>query len=161
MNWTMLGAIGEVVGAAAVVASLLYVGRQVRHAARLATVEGVESLTALQVEWARSIVEDADLAALLFRVQFGGATRSEFADAERMRIGYLYWTLHVMQASLFERLRGGLIPRSDYDAFVLKGGGLVAAPYHAEIWPLIRDSLPRQYREDTERNWPALAPPSD
>ena len=35
MNWTMIGALGEMIGAIAVVASLLYVGRQVSHNAAL------------------------------------------------------------------------------------------------------------------------------
>jgi len=161
MNWTMLGAVGELVGAIAVVASLLYVGRQVRHSARLATVEGVESFTALQVEWARSIIEDPELAALVFRVQYGEATRSDFSDAERTRLGYLYWTIHVMQASHFQRFRGGLIERSDYDAFALKSVGLLGVPYHLEVWPFVRESLPVAYREDIERQWPASPASAD
>ena len=52
MNWTMVGALGEFFGAIAVVASLLYVGHQVRQNNRIASAEAYRDVT---LSWARML----------------------------------------------------------------------------------------------------------
>jgi hypothetical protein len=52
MNWTMVGALREFFGAFAVVASLLYVGHQVRQNNRLASAEAYRDVT---LSWARML----------------------------------------------------------------------------------------------------------
>ena len=50
MNWTMVGALGEMAGAIAVVASLFYVGHQVRQNNRIARAEACRDVT---LSWAK------------------------------------------------------------------------------------------------------------
>jgi hypothetical protein len=57
MNWTMVGALGELFGALAVVASLLYVGHQVRQNNRIARAEAFRDVT---LSWARMLHRWAD-----------------------------------------------------------------------------------------------------
>lgn len=48
MNWTMLGAVGEILGAIAVVLSLVYLARQVRDGALEQARAGLRSIGRLQ-----------------------------------------------------------------------------------------------------------------
>jgi hypothetical protein len=57
MSWTMVGALGEHFGASAVVASLLYVGHQVRQSNRIARTEAYRAVT---LSWARMLHQCAD-----------------------------------------------------------------------------------------------------
>jgi hypothetical protein len=73
MDWTMVGALGEVAGAAAVVASLLYVGRQVRQNNRSARAEAYREVT---MGWARLLhlgTDDRSAAKVL--MESGGGMR--------------------------------------------------------------------------------------
>jgi hypothetical protein len=61
MNWTAVSAIGELVGAAAVIVSLLYVAGQVRHGSRVARVTGGEVLAANLRGFTQPLALDAEL----------------------------------------------------------------------------------------------------
>ncbi len=45
MDWSVIGAVGEIIGAAGVIASLLYLARQIREARTIAQTEGVRRIT--------------------------------------------------------------------------------------------------------------------
>ena len=58
MNWTAIGAIGEVLGAVAVVLSLVYVAAQVRHnTAALSRAASADAIAAIR-HWNQSLIDD-------------------------------------------------------------------------------------------------------
>jgi hypothetical protein len=61
MNWTAIGAIGEVLGAVAVVLSLVYVAAQVRHNTgalnRAASADAIASIR----QWNQSLIDDPEI----------------------------------------------------------------------------------------------------
>ena len=61
MNWEALGAIGELVGAAAVFISLLYLGIQIRNSRRSDQIIASANLSRSIDDWVREIVQDAEL----------------------------------------------------------------------------------------------------
>ncbi len=61
MDWTVIGAPGELVGAAAVVISLLYVGRELKHSSTVARVQGIQSTNEKLFDWALLIGSDPEL----------------------------------------------------------------------------------------------------
>ena len=75
MNWDAIGAIGEIVGAIAVVATLLYLARQTRVTGK-ATVSASRSASAMAIaELDREIARDPQLAQVFLK-----STQSEIAD---------------------------------------------------------------------------------
>ena len=153
MDWTAIGALGELIGAVAVVASLIYVGRQVRIAAKAAGIEGVEALQRQTADFAFTVAADSDLAELVVRVQTQGARREELSVAERGRIGYLYFALVSIQNALWERERAGLMSRELRDAQIQRNAALMVAPYFQDVWPFMSASFSPEYRAFIEATY--------
>jgi hypothetical protein len=61
VSWDAIGAIGEIVGALAVVISLLYLSGQVRHNNRLAKNSSLQSVLQSEMNFASIIIEHAEL----------------------------------------------------------------------------------------------------
>lgn len=158
MNWTAIGSLAELVGAIAVVASLLYVGRQVRHTVKAAEVEGIESLQRLMAEMALAVVADPELAELLMRVQYEGARREEMTKAERGRIGYLYFAVLATTNAFWERERAGLMSHEFMEGHVQRNTPLLVAPYFREVWPFMSPGFSPEFQTFVDTTWLAHSP---
>jgi len=86
MDWTAIGAIGEVLGAAAVVASLLYVGRQVKQNALALGAEAQRNAIGSFREISFEVVRDPTLMDINFR---GSSNLANLDEGERLRFFYL------------------------------------------------------------------------
>ena len=73
MNWDAIGAVGEILGALAVVGSLIYVGRQFRHSS-------THSLHSLYAQTVSNFSANPANADVIFR---GNNDPSQLTDAER------------------------------------------------------------------------------
>lgn len=145
MNWDAVGAVGEIVGAAAVVVSLLYVGRQVKHSSTVARVQAVQSTNEKLFEWALLVGSDAELAELMARVEATGCRVADFLPHEAARVGYLYHALLSLTHTLYERRSEGLIGDDELDRWASKNEGLMGSAYLCEAWPRLRPNFPRDY----------------
>ena len=67
MNWDAIGAIGQVVGAAAVVASLLYVASQIRADALARRLEAIHRQSEADAQFARAIANSNEVGELYFQ----------------------------------------------------------------------------------------------
>lgn len=86
MTITELGAIGELVGGVAVIASLVYVGVQVRQNTRAQNTAAGDATVANLMEIQNSVARDSDLARI---VMSGGADASQLALDDRFRFNLL------------------------------------------------------------------------
>lgn len=145
MDWNAVGALGEIVGAAAVVVSLLYVGRQVKHSSTVTRVQGIQATNEKLFEWALLVGSDPGLAELMVRVETTGCGPSDFLPAEAARVGYLYHALLSLTHTLYERRSEGLISDSELDRWVAKNEGLMGSAYLCELWPRLRPNFPPDY----------------
>ena len=71
MDWDAIGAVGEIVGAAAVVLSLFYVGLQVRHSATAVRGQTYESLSASTIDVTMQLTADLDLSLAMRSAMLG------------------------------------------------------------------------------------------
>ncbi len=62
MNWDAIGAIGEISGAIAVVATLLYLSKQIRQNSRSVEISALRDTTAQWNHWSEMLATSADLA---------------------------------------------------------------------------------------------------
>jgi hypothetical protein len=67
VKWEAVSAIGQVVGAAAVVISLIYLAHEVRSTARATRLESMRSLSDAINQFFRMIAQDAELADFFYR----------------------------------------------------------------------------------------------
>ena len=91
MNWTAIGAIGEVLGAVAVVVTLLYVARQLDEQSRALTTSVRDSAFQQLQEWNYQVMADPHLSHLFQR---GAATDdwSGFTPEERSRLIHVFYS---------------------------------------------------------------------
>ena len=84
MNWQAIGAIGEIVGAVAVVATLLYLARDIRQNSRSLAISALRDTTANWNQWGQMVATSADLADIVVR---GNRSIGELSETEALRYG--------------------------------------------------------------------------
>lgn len=84
MNWEAISAIGQIVGAIAVVATLLYLSRDIRDNSRSLAVSALRDTTEQWNHWGALVAQSADLAEIVER---GNKSFSDLTGAEALRYG--------------------------------------------------------------------------
>ena len=82
MNWEAAGAIGEIVGAFAVVATLIYFALQLKQAIRANEAQGTVVSSELFSKWRTTLLENTDLAVTLSKAN----NDIELSDAEKTQL---------------------------------------------------------------------------
>ena len=79
MNWEAAGAIGELLGALAVVITLLYLATSVRQNTRIMSLSGLRDVTARWNHWSEMFASSSDLAEIVARgnIDFGSLSAAE------------------------------------------------------------------------------------
>ncbi len=110
MNWSAVGAIGELVGAAAVVVSLLYLAAQMRNAARQARLEAGRSLSTGIAEVSLALSVNGELGDIYVR----GSRDFESLDTkEQFRYRtFMNSVFKLLEQMYFLQLEGSLDPVS-------------------------------------------------
>ena len=111
MNWDAIGAIGEVVGAAAVVGSLLYLAGQVRMSAQASAVESKMQSTTLLYTYIDSLINSPDLLDLQTR---GIADIEALEKVDYLRFSNMSMKAFWMFSASYFQYRSGTI---DEDGF--------------------------------------------
>jgi hypothetical protein len=105
VNWEAISAIGQIVGAFAVVISLIYLAREIRSNARAARLASMETL----VRWLRQLVEHPDLSELYYR---GIHDFESLKGADLVRFSMVMNQLfHIVSELYYQQLDGHLEPR--------------------------------------------------
>jgi hypothetical protein len=84
VNWQAIGAIGEVVGAIAVVATLLYLARDIRQNSRSLAISALRDTTANWNQWGQMVATSGDLADIVVR---GNRALGDLSESEALRYG--------------------------------------------------------------------------
>ena len=109
MNWEAISAIGQLVGALAVVISLIYLANQVRSNARETRLAAMRSTLDFLTRFTQQIAEHADLAELRHR---GFDDFESLEGVERARFGsYMHAMFRTMETVYYQHLEGHLDPR--------------------------------------------------
>ena len=85
MNWEAIGAIGEIVGALAVVTTLLYLSVQIRESRKVSVAEGSSKGMELHSNWRNTLLQNTDAAATLAKANVG----EELSERERVQLQFL------------------------------------------------------------------------
>src|SRR5262245_15999190 len=105
VNWEAIGAIGQIVGALAVVVSLIYLAREIRTNARSARVASLHDVN----RWLGELVEHPHLAELYYR---GIQDFQPLKDGDLVRFSALMYQLFdIFRKLYFQQLDGHLEPR--------------------------------------------------
>ena len=132
MNWEIVAAIGEILGALGVITSLVYLSIQIRKSDETARAQSLQSI--LDGHRDRTLVpmythpEFADLVAK-------GLTDLDLLSDNQKRQFHSYVTEIVLQMQQVMQLHDrGLVPKVDFDAWMSFTGGIIKSPGGAAIW---------------------------
>ncbi|MBT8145885.1 MAG: hypothetical protein KJN90_03480 [Gammaproteobacteria bacterium] len=99
MNWEAIGAIGEIVGALAIVATLLYLAQQTKANAAALRANAAWDAEKVFADINHSIAKDPEFTALLDRAIMPNASEDDFSKTELSQVHYqIRSTLQNMQA---------------------------------------------------------------
>ena len=109
MNWNELGSIGELVGALAVVASVVYVAVQLRANTRTIRAKAAQEAEELFIGLNVTIATDPDICELFVRL-YKAESLDDFSETENLQIRFIViaWT-QAVQAQYFMWREGTLL----------------------------------------------------
>jgi len=106
MSWTDLGALGEILGAIAVVISLVYLSRQVRNNTQAVRTGNAAGVQANFQRLARQFYTDRELGGLIIRAMSG---EEDFSPADRLAAyAYFFDFLKTAELAYLQYLNGDL-----------------------------------------------------
>jgi hypothetical protein len=129
MNWDAIGAIGEIVGASAVVISLFYLGMQIRGQNRETRLAAMHEINSAFRE-SYSAFNDGEIADIFVR---GNANFQSLTDAEKVRLfATVNPLLKVLEEAFWQHKQGRLdeelwYPMARQFSFFLSAGSLQQA----------------------------------
>lgn len=114
VSWEAIGAVGEVLGALAVVATLLYVSRQIREQSRALTTSVRDSAFHQLAEWNYQLMADPELSHLF---QQGAATDDwdEFTPEERSRLIHVFYSFFKVFENVYLHAEDGSTHRTVWE----------------------------------------------
>ena len=107
MNWEAIGAVGEVGGAIAVVATLIYLARQIRESTQATRITAYHQATEQLWSVGVAVSKDSELAEILARTFAGGI--DSLALPDRMRLEFVLSSLYFGFESLLALDERGFI----------------------------------------------------
>jgi hypothetical protein len=151
MNWEALGAISEFVAAVGVIASLIYVGMQIRQNTRSMRAATYDSLVRSNGDWLAPIIQDGELAASF---EMAVASWAKVEEAQRPRVMYLLTQLfRHWENAFFQQEQGTLAP-----SLWLTWQRIILSYFHQpgiqEWWQLRRTAYSTEFREFLETSSP-------
>jgi hypothetical protein len=137
MNWEAVGALGEVIGALAVVATLIYLTVQVRYAKHQLEINGVYSRAQTSIGTLLPIVNDPELASLL--LQAGHPRFGDFGlePVDAQRVGaFLHMWMQVEQANHH------MLPEGTHDEILRF---FLSIPSYADFWDKNKNAYDKEF----------------
>jgi len=113
MNWEAIGAIGEIVGAVAVVITLAYLAIQVRNSTRIARCATRQAIAETAMEHGTHLISDRELMTALLR-DFKGQDQDDVDWARLMAHNYI--TMRHYENILYQH-QTGMIERDEWHGF--------------------------------------------
>jgi len=152
MNWEAIGAVGEITGAAAVVASLLYLAVQTRTNARALRANAIWDAETIFGDVNYQHGANPEWASLLGRALVPDASMIDFNATEQSQLQFtIRGALQYIQAqwSLFEE---GLLPSEIWERRRRYIRGLIELPVVKEIWEaeIQLHIVPEDFRQSVE-----------
>ena len=152
MNWDAIGAIGEIIGAAAVVASLLYLAVQTRTNAKALRANAIWDAETIFGTANLSHAANPEWAALLGRALVSDASMDDFSPTEQSQLQFtVRGALQYFQAqwSLFEE---GLLPKEIWERRRRFVRGFIELPVVKVIWEaeVQQHIVPEEFRRSVE-----------
>ena len=144
MSWEALGAVGELVGVAGVILTLVYLAHQIRQNTRAIRAQTHQAITSANLGMAMGLAESEGLAGVLVR---GLADFDSLDPADRLRtVGWFNSFLKFGENTHYQFLQGSL-ERSVWEGWMVILENWVTQPGPRKYWAERRDAFQPAFRE--------------
>ncbi len=138
MDWQAIGAIGEILGAAAVVASLVYLARQVKISAAVIQATAYREIALRTADTLEVWATDDVWHELFVRVLFDGERRDDFTPAQRAKISFHLLSLLRLFEAAYHQYREGVVSE---EILEICDSVLLRTHYFKDSWPMYRREI--------------------
>jgi len=140
MNWDAIGAIGEIVGAIAVVATLFYLARQVQQSTRMSRAEMTKDLYLASRSAILDLTSNDKLAEIWAEIR-------EFDDADVARRYTFYQSFFRLYELQFNLSNQGLLDDSIARSYMLVIRMFTNTKHFEQYWSVARDEFHQDFVE--------------
>jgi hypothetical protein len=148
LDWTAVGAIGEMLGGSAVVISLIYLSYQVRQNTRALRASATDAIVASLRDWMRPLILDAD-AARLFRTGIEGEWENFSPDDRARFLHIVFGYLKTFENFHYQYLQGTLEPDL-WEGWYNILSAYVMSPGVQSYWRTRRNAFSPEFRSLVE-----------
>lgn len=143
VDWTILGNVGQLVGAGAVVVSLLYVGRQVRDSASATRSQAYQALVSQFIAMQTAVAQDERMSGVMHRILSENVSLADLGDTDPMSLLLLFATQARIYEALFKQVREGVLEESGLG--MLSGLLILRSRAWADSWKRLRSGLDEDF----------------
>ncbi|MEQ8694009.1 MAG: hypothetical protein RIC85_01615 [Gammaproteobacteria bacterium] len=148
MNWEAISAASELVGAVAVVASLIFVGYQLRQNTREIRLSSTNDVLSQFEATIRGIAHDDEISSLLFR---GVPDPESIEGIEKYRFTLLCQSYYFYLAKAHYQFRSGTLEPAIWDAIRSQMMNFMNAPGLSAYWEKHGWNFPAEFRAYVEQ----------
>jgi hypothetical protein len=147
MNWEALGAIGEIVGAVAVVVTIAYLAVQIRQNTRSVRASMYQSLVESVVNFNTAFTQDPELAQAYLK---GLEDLDGLSEADRTRVAFALFSQFQMFQSMFYQRRLFTIEPDYWESWRALILSYYARPGVQQWWQVRREVFSKDFRDYIE-----------
>ena len=144
MNWTAIGAIGEFLGAAGVITTLVYLAREVRQNTRATRLATSRSIAAAARDWNRPLLLDPELA---WTFQVGTEDPGQLDEKEQARFIELCFSLLRMFEDAHYQYHSGAVDPEVWKGYERLYAAYAKAPGFQAYWKERKETFRPEFRE--------------
>jgi hypothetical protein len=144
MNWTAIGAIGEILGAAGVIITLVYLARQVRQNTRATKLSTAQSIATAARDWNRPLLLDPELA---WTFQVGTEDPTQLDEKEQARFIELCFSLFRMFEDAHYQYHSGALDPSVWKGYEKLYAAYARAPGFQAYWEKRKQTFREEFQE--------------
>jgi hypothetical protein len=148
VNWEALGAIAELIGAAGVIATLVYLAAQIRQNTISTRTSSYQAVVEALSDWSRSVGLDPAVATLMVQ---GNRDLGALSAAQRAQYAFLMVSLFRNYENIFYQHEQGAIDDVVFEGWELRMRESIAAAGARAWWERSRLAYSAPFREFLER----------
>lgn len=138
MNWDAIGAIAELAGAIAVVASLIYVGFQLKRNTAAVRGERYNSISSVMIGMYSQWADSGRIPNLILKFVDQQARIDDFEPDDMIRVRLLFHLVFRLVENIFRQVQEGNLPASALEQ--LGTNSWLSAPIAHDLWPLMKSN---------------------
>jgi hypothetical protein len=155
MDWNLAVAISQVIGAVGVVASLIYVGRQVRLGNALARAEAYRTVSLRVSEMTSEWANDEKFIPIVRSGLFERTARlADLSPDDQTKLILYYSSALRVFEMIHRQVEAGVL---DQSAYGMLGGIMFNAPIFSDVWPILGAAYSSDFARVIETRFPLNA----